>query len=591
VVHSAALPTWDLSDLYAADDAPSLDADLQAAEDKVASLRAQHLGTLAGLDPVALASLLGDYEGTLALLYRPQMYASLRSATDSQDEAVRALAARVGERATAIGNALRFVDVELAAAPAPVFAAWQAAPVLADLQHFLQRARAAAPHTLDDRVESALATKDLTGKRAWVRLYDELCAGWRFASLDGSHDTLTLAEVRALREDPSRDTRRKAQAAALERFAAHGDTFGHIVNTLYQDHRLEGALRGHTDPVGPTLLDDELPRATFDALMTAVEAHYPVAQEFFRLKAEALGLDTLATCDLLAPFPGAEPAIAWETARDLVLDAFAALSPRLRDDARAFFDSGRIDAAPRPGKRDGAFCAGMIPSVLPRVLVNYHGRPRDVHTLAHELGHGVHFALAGRAQRLLNYWPTSPMAETASVFAEMVLTRALLDRATDPAVRRRLLASRIEEALGTIHRQVAFTRYELEAHTARAEGHLSAEALGDLWSAELQRLYGTAVTRIDLDRWGWAGVPHLVHYRFYCYSYAFGQLLVFALYRLWTRDPVAFVPRYERLLASGGGDTPAALLRDLGVDITDPGFWAEGLSVVTEMVQELRAQG
>ncbi len=591
-MHDPSLPTWSLADLYPSDEAPALEADLDAAEAEAQALRDRHLGQVGTLSPAALAELLGRYEATLGLLYRPQMYTSLRSATDSQDEGVRAVTARVGERATAIGNALRFVDVELAAASASVWGAWSSDPALADLGHFLQRARAAAPYTLDTAVESALATKDLTGRRAWVRLYDDLCAGWRFDSPRGDGvEGLTLAEVRALREDPDRETRRRAQTAVLERLAAHGETLGHVVNTLYQDHRLEGALRGYDDPLGPTLLDDELPRATFDALLSAVEGHYPVAQEFFRLKARALGLDTLSTYDLLAPLPGDEPILPWDDARDLVLGAFGALSPNLRDHAAAFFSEGRIDAAPRPGKRDGAFCAGMIPAVAPRVFVNYHGRPRDVSTLAHELGHGVHFARAGEAQRLLNYWPTSPMAETASVFAEMVLTRALLDRAPDPAVRRRILAGRIEEALGTIHRQVAFTRYELEAHRARARGHVSSEALCALWSNELDRLYGTAVTRLPLDRWGWAGVPHLVHYRFYCYSYAFGQLLVFALYGLWERDPEGFVPRYETLLARGGADTPEALLRELGVDITDPGFWAEGLAVVTRMVQELQATG
>lgn len=583
------LPAWDLSDLYASDTDPSLEGDLDAAAARAESLRAAYAGRVAALDADALAALLDAYEAALVLLYRPQMYASLRSATDGLEEGVRALSARVGERATAVGNTLRFVNVELAAADATVFAAWRAAPALSGLGHFLQRARASAPHTLDAPVEAALSTKDLTGRRAWVRLYDELCAGWRFDSPRGDGATgLSLAEVRALREHADRDVRRRAQHAVLDRLSTHGDTLGYIVNTLYQDHRLECTMRGHDDPVGPTLLDDELSRATFDALLGAVEAHYPVAQEFFRLKAKALGLDALESFDLLAPWPGAEPAIAWDEARRLVLDAFGALSPTLRDHAADFFTARRIDAASRPGKRDGAFCAGMIPSVAPRVFVNYNGRPRDVHTLAHELGHGVHFALAGQHQRLLNYWPTSPMAETASVFAEMVLTRALLEGAVDPAARRRLLASRIEEALGTIHRQVSFTRYELEAHAARARGNVPVEALCDLWSAQAQSLYGDAVRRGPLDRWGWAGIPHLIHYRFYCYSYAFGQLLVFALYRLWERDPAAFVPRYEALLAAGGCDTPAALLAGLGVDINDPHFWSEGLSVLSRMVQELQ---
>lgn len=591
-MNDATLPVWDLSDLYDSDSDAKLERDLDAAAATAEALHARYAGRVAALDAESLGSLLGAYESALGLLYRPQMYASLRSATDGLEEGVRALAARVGERATTVGNTLRFVDVELAAAPAEVFAAWRASPALGELGHFLQRTRASAPHTLPAAVESALSTKDLTGRRAWVRLYDELCAAWRFDSPRGDGATgLSLAEVRALREDADRAVRRRAQHAVLDRLSSHGDTLGYIVNTVYQDHRLECAMRGYDDPVGPTLLDDELSRATFDALLGAVEGHYPVAQEYYRYKARVLGLDALESFDLLAPWPGAEPAVTWEDARRLVLDAFGTLSPTLRAHAAEFFTARRIDAASRPGKRDGAFCAGMIPSVSPRVFVNYQGRPRDVQTLAHELGHGVHFALAGQRQRLLNYWPTSPMAETASVFAEMVLTRALLEGAVDPAVRRRLLAGRIEEALGTIHRQVSFTRYELEAHAARSRGNVPVETLCDLWSMQAQALYGDTVRRGTLDRWGWAGIPHLVHYRFYCYAYAFGQLLVFALYRLWERDAAAFVPRYEALLAAGGCDTPAALLQGLGVDINDPEFWSEGLSVLSRMVEALQREG
>jgi oligoendopeptidase F len=372
----------------------------------------------------------------------------------------------------------------------------------------------------------------------------------------------------------------------LERLRDESPLIAYILNTLYQDHRLETDLRRYPHPVAPTLLDDELPLATLDALMTAVESHYPVAQRYFSLKAKALGLDQLATHDVLAPYPDGEREVRFDEARDEVLAAFDALSPRAQELARGFFDEGRIDAEARPGKRDGAFCAGMVPGVAPRVLVNFQGRLRDVFTLAHELGHGVHFALAAEKQSLLNYWPTSPMAETASVFGEMLLTRRLLGAVQDRATRRQLLAARIEEALGTIHRQVAFTRYERNAHDERARAVLTTERLCELWSAETGRLYGDAVARGPLDVWGWAGIPHLLHYRFYCYSYAFGQLLVFALYERWQREGDAFVPRYLELLAGGGGDTPVALLKPLGIDLTDPDFWRGGLEVVTRMVDE-----
>jgi oligoendopeptidase F len=583
------LPQWDLSGLYASPDDPAIQRDLDDARARADAFGRAHEGSVGALDGDALAALLGAYESLLTAIYRPQLYAQLVSATATLDEAVRAMAARVGEDSTASLNRVRFVDLELGRADAATHARWDAHPALARYRHHLARARAAAPHALPTEVEGALATKDLTGRRAWSQLYNELCAGWRFTLRSRPDASFNLAEVRSLREDADRGTRAEAHAAVLERLEREAQVIAFVVNTLYQDHRLETDLRRYDHPVAPTLLDDELPRATLDALMTAVEAHYPVAQRYFSLKARALGLERLGTHDVLAPYPDGERPATFAEARAEVLASFEALSPRARELADAFFTEARVDAAPRPGKRDGAFCAGMVPGVAPRVLVNFNGRLRDVFTLAHELGHGVHFALAGERQSLLNYWPTSPMAETASVFGEMLLTRRLLGTVTDKNARRQLLAARIEEALGTIHRQVAFTRYERNAHDERARAVLSTERLCALWSAETARLYGDAVARTARDAWGWAGIPHLIHYRFYCYSYAFGQLLVFALYDHWERGGDSFVPKYLELLAGGGGATPQDLLRPLGIDLTDPEFWRRGLDVVTRMVDEFAA--
>ena len=584
-------PRWNLSDLYASVADPALDADLATALGLATALADAYRDRVAALDPPALLAMLQAYERALAVAYRPQMFSNLALSTAALDEPTRALHSRVGERANSVFNQLRFVDLELGRAPAEAFAAWLASPDLATYRHHLARARDNAPFALPGPVEEALATKDLTGRRAWTQLYDELLAGWRFSvEVGGEARSLTLADVRSLREDPDREVRRRATEAIQQQLAESAPTLGVIVNTLYQDHRLESGLRGHADPTAPTLLDDELSRPVLDALMTAVEAHYPVAQRYFRWKAANLGLPVLESHDVLAPQPDGDREASWDTARDEVLRAFADLDPSVAAVAERFFTEGRIDAEAREGKRDGAFCAGMIPGVGPRVLMNHHGRMRDVFTLAHELGHGVHFALAGE-QSLLNYWPTSPMAETASVFGELVLGRNLLAHEADPAARRAMRAARVEEALGTIHRQVAFTRYELRAHEARAAGVVTVEGIAALWTAEMDRLYGDAVRRTERDRFGWGAIPHLVHYRFYCYSYAFGQLLVFALYDLWEREGAAFVPKYLRLLASGGRDRPEALLAELGLDVRDPAFWSRGLAVVTRMVDDLVAAG
>ncbi len=584
-------PRWNLSDLYASVSDPALDADLDTALRLASALAATYRDRVASLDGTTLAAMLRDYEAALAVTYRPQMFANLALSTEALDEPTRALHSKVGERSNGVFNQLRFVDLELGRAPIEVCDRWLADPALASYRHHLARARDAAPHSLPSPVEEALSTKDLTGRRAWTQLYDELLAAWRFTvEVNGEPRTLTLADARSLREDPDREVRRRATVALQDQLAQSAPTLGFIINTLYQDHRLENGLRGHADPVAPTMIDDELSRPVLDALMTAVEAHYPVAQRYFRWKAASLGLPVLEGHDVLAPQAHGDREASWETARSEVLRAFEDLDPGVAELAGRFFTEGRIDAEPRQGKRDGAFCAGMIPGVAPRVLVNHHGRIRDVFTLAHELGHGVHFALAGK-QSLLNYWPTSPMAETASVFGELVLGRNLLAHETDPAARNAMRASRVEDALGTIHRQVAFTRYELRVHEARAEGVVPVEDISAIWTGEMDRLYGDSVRRTERDRFGWGAIPHLVHYRFYCYSYAFGQLLVFALYDLWEREGAAFVPKYLRLLESGGRDRPEALLSELGLDVRDPAFWSRGLAVVTRMVDDLVAGG
>src|SRR5262249_4345687 len=445
---------------------------------------------------------------------------------------------------------------------------------------------------LSEPEERLAAMKDLTGKSAWAQLYDEITSSWSFEfAADGETRTRSLAEVRALRSHADRDVRRRAQAAVLERHAQHAQVLNYLTNVVFQDHRIEVGLRRYENVVAPTALDDELPQTAIETLMRAVEERYPVVHEYYRLKARALGLDDFATCDLLAPYGASERRVAFPEAQKLVLDAFAQVAQPFADAARGFFEEGRIDAEPRPGKRDGAFCAGMLPGVAPYVLANYAGRLDDVSTIAHELGHGVHFVLAGRRQSPLNYWPTTPMAETASVFGEMVLVRNLLAAETDATTRRQLLASRIEDSIATIFRQIAYTRYEMRAHERRAAGVAPADDYCALWLEEIRRLYGSAVAITpDIDRWGWITIPHIVHYRFYCYSYAFGQLLVYALYRQWEREGRAFVPRYLALLEAGGSEEPDQLAARAGCDIADAGFWRQGLDIFARMVEEFAAE-
>jgi oligoendopeptidase F len=586
-----ALPHWDLSPLVDGDTTPaSVLARLDALGPEVDAFGAALRGRIAGLEPAELRDALVRYEALITALHRPSGYASLAFSVATEDPEIQALRGKVQERATDLGNRLQFFDIELKAVDEATAEAWLASEPLRRYRHYLRRLRAHAPHTLSEPEERLAATKSITGARAWTQLYTELTSAWRFElEVDGERGPHSLAEVRALRSHPDRAVRRAATEALLSRFGEHRQTLGFAVNTVYQDHRLDNELRHFERAISPTALEDELSPEAIEALMTAVEDAYPLAHRYYRIKARALGLGQLHSSDLLAPWESNPAKIPWDTAKADVLDAFARVTPRLSELAGAFFDERRIDAAPRAGKRDGAFCAGMMPGVAPYVLVNYTGRIDDVATLAHELGHGVHFVLAQEQQSLLTYDPTTPMAETASVFGETVLIEQLLEREKDPVVRRNILAGRIEDAMATILRQVAYTRYELRAHARCAEGFAPPEALGALWREEMGRLYGDSVGLLDVDEWGWLSIPHLVHYRFYCYSYAFGMLLVLALYQRWRDEGDDFVPRYLELLAAGGSDTPQALLARVGLDLADPEFWRRGLAVIARQVDELEA--
>jgi oligoendopeptidase F len=580
-------PRWDLSHLYKSPEDQSIAKDLERATKLADDFAARFRGKVAQLAPADLAAALKETEALMDVAYRPPMYASLLHSTQSDDPKAMALYVEAQEKTTDVFNRVQFFDVELKRAPDDVFAKWLAAPALASYAHYLRRVRKSAPHTLSEAEEQLSAIKNLTGRSAWARLYDEVTSAWTFEfAADGETRTRSLAEIRALRSHADRDVRRRAQAAVLERHAQHAQVLTYLTNTIFQDHKLETDLRHFPDVLAPTALDDEIPAPVIETLLAAVEERYPVVHEYYRLKARALGLGDFATCDLLAPYSDSERRVSFPDAQKLVLESFGQVATPFADAARAFFDERRIDAEPRPGKRDGAFCAGMLPGVPPYVLANYTGRLDDVSTVAHELGHGVHFVLAGRKQSALNYWPTTPMAETASVFGEMVLVRNLLGAEKDPATRRQLLASRIEDSIATIFRQVAYTRYELNAHTRRQEGVVPPADYSGLWSTEMKRLYGNSVAQGPHDGWGWITIPHLVHHRFYCYSYAFGQLLVYALYRQWEREGADFVPRYIELLEAGGSDEPAVLAGRARCDINDAAFWRAGLDIFQRMVEE-----
>lgn len=587
----AAEPTlrWDLSDLYDGPQDPRIEQDLTQLRSDAADFRRRFHGRVIDLSPLSLHDALVEIEGIASRMHRLAGYATLLFSANTEDEQHKALSDRIRTEGTAIANQIQFFDVELKAMPEERFSPLPDAPELASYRHHLRTLRRFAPHTLSEAEERIAAVKDLSGTAAWGQLYTEISAGMRIpVTVRGETRDYAVAEMRSLRADPDRSVREEATRALFKAHAERGHVLSYLFNTVYQDHAQEVQLRQYPSAIAKTLLADDLGEAVVEALLSATEANYDIVQHYYRLKAKALGIQDFAFYDTLAPYAETVRTIPFDQARDTVLDTFGRFNPEFESIATRFFEGRWIDVPPAPGKRGGAFCAGMVPGLHPYILLNYNGRLEDVTTLAHELGHGIHNVLASK-QSLFNFAAVTPMAETASTFAEIVVLDRLLADEQDPAVRLQLLAKRLEDAVHTIFRQVMYTRWELRTHARRTEGPLAAGEFCAMWSEENARLYGKDVRMDAYDRWGWVTVPHLALYRFYCYSYAFGQLLVYALYHQYKEEGPTFVPKLLDVLRAGGSDEPAAILRRVGVDITDPGFWQKGLTILRGMLAEYEA--
>jgi oligoendopeptidase F len=560
---------WNLGELYAGPDDPRIETDLTEAHRQAEAFAQAYRGKTATLDGPGLARALETYERLSELEGRPSFYAGLLFAADTQNQKAQQLVHRTREAATETSNILVFFALDLIALDDDRVAVLLAAPEMVEYRHYLETLRRFKPHTLSEKEEQVINQKTLTGRSAFEQLYEELTGSLRFrVTVDGHEQDLSDGEVMALLRQPNRELREHAFTVFLETHAQHSLVITSVFNTMFLDHKVECEMRHYDDVVLPTHLANEIAPQTVDAMMQAVERHYPLAQEYFRLKARLLGLDTLKNTDL-------------------ILTAFGSFNEQFAALAADFFHKRWIDAEVRAGKRGGAFCAALTPTHHPYILSSYNGTSRDVSTLAHELGHGIHYSLA-RKQKLMNYDAPLVLAETASVFAEIVLTRHLLAETKNPAARRALLCDLLEEIYGTVFRQTALTRFEMAGHQQRRSGQLSADDIGALWLQEQRKLFGDSVEMIPAYRWGWTYISHFIHSRFYCYSYSFGELLTLALFQRYLDEGEAFVPSYMRLLESGGSQRPEQALARIGIDINQPEFWDRGFRVIQGFLTDLQ---
>ncbi len=584
------LPEWNLADLYSAMDAPELEADFVRVETESKAFVDRYKGKLDGLARAAnasehLAECVATYEAIDDRLGRILSYAGLVYAGDTSDAKRAKFYGDTQDRATKISSDLLFFTLELNRIDDAILDAAAANGPLAHYKPWLVDIRMEKPFQLEDRLEQVFLEKSVTASGAWNRLFDETMSDLRF-SFEG--EDLTLESVLDKFQDQDGDIRHKASDSLAATFKENLRTFTLITNTLAKDKEISDRWRGFQDVADSRHLSNRVEREVVDALVSAVRAAYPrLSHRYYKLKAKWFGMDQLNHWDRNAPLPKVDQKIIpWIEARDTVLDAYGDFSPRMAAIAKDFFDKQWIDAPVRPGKAPGAFAHPTVPSSHPYVLVNYLGKPRDVMTLAHELGHGVHQVLAAANGSLMAPTPLT-LAETASVFGEMLTFRRLLDRITDPAQRKAMLASKVEDMINTVVRQIAFYSFERDIHIERRKGELTAEQICEIWLNVQRESLGPAIKLGEGYETFWTYIPHFIHSPFYVYAYAFGDCLVNSLYAVYEGASDGFAERYFAMLSAGGTKHHSELLKPFGLDARDPAFWQVGLSLIERMIVEL----
>jgi len=587
---SAAGIAWDLSLLFNAYDDPRIEQSLLDLKTRAEAFDQAYRGTInvpGGPDAEHLLDGLTEAESMLDLAYRLNAYAQLLFAADTSRDEHRALVQRIDEALTAFQNQVLFFELEWRALAETAVQRVLAQPALATYAHYLLSERRFAPHTLSEAEEKLMNDKDLTGISAWQKLFTEFTAAQKYpVEVEGAVRDLNQSEVLTLMRDPDRATRQRAHNAFYDRLEGNSQVSSFIYDTRFQDHLINNRLRQYSHPMQPRHLANDIDGAAVDTMMQVVERNFPTAHRYFALKAKLLDLPKLEIFDQYAPLPNVNQKFVYTQARDIVLTALGRFSPDFAAMAGRFFDGHWIDADPRQGKRGGAFCAGVTPNTHPFVLLSYNDDMRDVMTLAHELGHGMHDLLASK-QTLFNYHPSLPVAETASVFAEMLVFDHLVSTMDQPAKRLALICGKLEDSFATVFRQTVLTRFEQLVYDARAGGRLSAKHIGQMWIQANAPYYSDAVTMTKGYEWGWSYIPHFINTPFYCYAYSFGELLVLALYGMYRREGAgAFVPKYRALLSSGGSQSPADQMAVVGIDIRDAAFWQVGFDELSRLVDE-----
>ncbi len=580
---------WDLSDLFSSYRDPNINFILEEGEKKASAFLEQYKGKCKTLSPSQLERAFHEIETIWTPVYKVSQYIHLLYSLDTGNDDIKALVDKVDEAESTLSNLMVFFHLELAKMPKTAFQRFENNPDLKTYAYTLSRIRKTAKYTLSEKEEKVITLKDLTGINAFQKLYSDLTSGFQFeCELDGVKKIMNGSELRALRYHPKPEVRRSAMKLFFSRYEENELIIGHIFNAIIKNCGIERKTRGYLTPISVRNTENDLEEASVKALHEVTTGSYPLVRRYYKMKAKLLDLPDFTLADIYAPMPDSTLFFPWDEAKNSVLKAFRVFDEDFYNMARIMFEEKRIDAPVSPKKRGGAFCSSSTPDIKPYVLLNFLGKQRDVSTLAHELGHALHAMLSSN-QTLSHFHACLPLAETASVFSEMLVTDVLLKEVKDKRAKQTLLTEKLEDIFATSHRQNMFSRFESGVHDQIEKERMSTKALCHAYDSELKLMFGDSVNYTSEYRWEWASIPHIFEAPFYVYAYNFGNLLVLALYQHYLNYGKAFVPKLKAMLSLGSSASPRQITSVAGIDITKAAFWEGSIQYIKQLVDQLEA--
>jgi|TARA_B110000467_G_scaffold79175_1_gene71549 oligoendopeptidase F len=576
---------WDLTDLFNGVDDPKINESLALSGDRAVAFKHKYQNKVKDLTPLDLNHAYTAFIEVFEPIYRVHQFGSLSLSTNTSDDAIKSLSSRIEENLSSVSNKILFFSLELA--ERDDLKTLEFSKGLEDFRYNIEQTRKTKKYNLTEKEEQLINLKSLTGKSAFKKMYSEYTSTFSFDfEIDGEVKKMTGAELRSLRQHPNPDIRHRAMDTFFAKYSENKLIFTHIFNDIIKDFNMDRNLRGYPSSINVMNVNNDIDDSAVNALMDVTTESNTLVQRYYKLKRKMLGLNELTLADIYAPLPNANKTYTWNEAQKLVLDAFASFDDEFYTLAKSMFNLNRIDGPAVPNKRGGAFCSSSTPDLKPYVLLNFTGKLRDVSTMAHELGHAIH-AMLSTSQHLFNYHPIMPLAETASVFSEMILTDKFLKEMDDKDAKIALLTNKLEDIFATSHRQNMFSRFEVKTHKIISERLMSSDELCEAYREELEEMFGDSVAYSDIYNWEWASIPHMLNVPFYVYAYNFANLLVIALYQQYLDEGDSFVPKFKTFLGSGSSASPSELTKTMGVDINNPDFWRQSMKYIEGMIDQL----